>query len=84
MHSLLGLLLCSFIFYLFALNYQLLLFFFFAYLSHLLLDWPDIDKKQYFYPFSKKEFSGFLPIWSQIEKIATLLVIVLLGILYML
>ena len=26
------------------------LYYFVAYLIHLILDWPDIDKKQYFYP----------------------------------
>jgi len=44
------------------------IYFFTAYLLHLLLDWPDKDIKQYLYPF-KIEFKGFLPIFSKIEQI---------------
>lgn len=51
-------------------------YFFVAYLIHLLLDWPDIDEKQYFYPF-KKMTRGFLPIWSKPEMVFT---IALLGV----
>ncbi len=47
------------------------LYFFIAYIIHLLLDWPDQDEKQYFYPFSKKKFRGFLPIFSKPEIIFT-------------
>ena len=71
MHSVLGLIICTSLFYLFSYNLTLSVYFSLAYFSHLLLDWPDIDKKQYLYPF-KKEFKGFLPIWSRAEKIATL------------
>src|SRR3989338_8241974 len=84
MHSLLGLVLCSAFFFLFVKDASLLLIFLLMYLSHLLLDWPDIDKKQYLYPCSKKEFSGFLPIWSSIEKRITLIASLLLLFLYFL
>lgn len=30
-------------------------YFFIAYLIHLFLDWPDLDEKQYFYPFKKNQ-----------------------------
>ncbi len=81
MHSLFGLFLCSLIFYFIVPKAQLTLFFSLTYLSHLLLDWPDIDKKQFLYPW-KKEFSGFLPIWSKAEKAVTLLALIILAILY--
>lgn len=42
------------------------MYFFLAYFVHLLLDWPDCDEKQYFYPF-KIKFRGFLPILSKWE-----------------
>lgn len=51
-------------------------YFFIAYLIHLLLDWPDIDEKQYFYPL-KIKVRGFLPIWSKPEIVFT---IALLGV----
>ena len=72
MHSLFGLLFCSLIFFIIAQNLQFTVYFALMYGSHLLLDWLDIDKKQYLYPFSKREFSGFLPIWSKTEKILTI------------
>ena len=50
------------------------LYYFIAYLVHLVLDWPDIDEKQYFYPF-KKKIRGFLPIFSKPEIIFTVLLI---------
>ena len=50
------------------------LYYFVAYLIHLILDWPDIDKKQYFYPF-KKKVRGFLPIFSKPEIIFTILLL---------
>ena len=56
-------------------NTQGALFFFLAYILHLLLDWPDIDEKQYLFPF-KKKFRIFLPIFSKLEIIFT---IILLG-----
>lgn len=42
------------------------LYFFLAYLLHLLMDWPDRDEKQYFYPFNFK-VRGWLPIMSRWE-----------------
>ena len=50
------------------------LYFFIAYIISLLLDWPDIDEKQFLYPF-KKKFRGFLPILSKIEIAFTVLLI---------
>ena len=50
------------------------LYFFVAYLIHLVLDWPDRDEKQYFYPF-KKKIRGFLPIFSKPEIIFTILLL---------
>ena len=46
--------------------------FFLAYLLHLFLDWPDIDRKYYFYPF-KIKFKGFLQVWSYQERVITLI-----------
>lgn len=51
-------------------------YFFIAYLIHLLLDWPDCDEKEYFYPF-KRKIRGFFPILSKTEIIFT---VFLLGI----
>lgn len=53
------------------------LYFFVAYLIHLILDWFDIDEKQYLYPF-KKKFKGFLPIFSKAEIIFTGFLIILM------
>ena len=50
------------------------LYYFVAYIIHLVLDWPDIDEKQYFYPF-KKKIRGFLPIFSKPEIIFTILLL---------
>ncbi|MFA6428802.1 MAG: metal-dependent hydrolase [Candidatus Buchananbacteria bacterium] len=50
-------------------------YFFVAYLLHLLLDWPDIDEKQYFYPY-KLKIKGWLPIFSATEIIFTLVLII--------
>jgi|SRR3989338_102605 len=50
------------------------LYYFVAYLIHLVLDWPDIDEKQYFYPF-KKKVRGFLTIFSKPEIIFTILLL---------
>ena len=50
------------------------LYFFAGYLMALLLDWPDIDEKQYLFPF-KKKFHGFLPIFSNTEKVFTLILV---------
>ncbi|MEK6889173.1 MAG: metal-dependent hydrolase [Nanoarchaeota archaeon] len=79
-HSILGLLICTLIYYLtFNTN---TIYFASAYFIHLLLDWPDIDKKQFLYPL-KYEFSGFLPIWSKTEKIITVISIIILVILFL-
>lgn len=51
-------------------------YYFIAYLIHLLLDWPDIDEKQYLYP-TRKKFRGFLPIFSKSEVVFTSLLIIL-------
>ena len=56
------------------------LFFGIGYLTHLILDWPDKEEKQYLYPL-KIKFKGFLPIWSYGEKIVTFLFVVVLVIL---
>lgn len=48
-----------------------------GYLGHLILDWPDIDEKQYLYPF-KIKFKGFLPVLSTFEKIFTTVLALLL------
>ena len=53
---------------------EVALYYFVAYLIHLVLDWPDIDEKQYFYPF-KKKIRGFLPIFSKPEIIFTILLL---------
>jgi len=53
------------------------IYFFFAYLIHLLLDWPDRDEKQYLYPL-KIKFRGFLPILSKWEIMFTLALILIL------
>lgn len=50
-------------------------YFFLAYIFHFILDWPDIDEKQFFYPVSKK-FTGFLPIFSITEIILTVLLLI--------
>src|SRR3989338_199752 len=50
------------------------LYYFVAYLIHLVLDWPDIDENQYLYPF-KKKIRGFLPIFSKPEIIFTILLL---------
>lgn len=57
------------------------LYFFLAYLVHLVLDWPDRDEKQYFYPF-KKKIRGFLPIFSKPEIVFTIALVGLLASLY--
>lgn len=50
------------------------LYYFVAYFIHLILDWLDVDKKQYFYPF-KKKIRGFLPVFSKPEIIFTILLL---------
>lgn len=53
------------------------LYFFVGYIIHLLIDWLDIDEKQFLYPF-KKKFKGFLPVFSKTEMIFTLFLIALM------
>lgn len=67
-HSIFGATVSSFFVYL--INPKGALYFFIAYIIHLLLDWPDRDEKQYLYPL-KKKFRGFLPIFSMPEIIFT-------------
>jgi len=45
-------------------------YFFMAYCVHLLLDFPDRDEKEYFWPL-KRKIRGFLPIGSKAEMIVT-------------
>ncbi len=74
-HSFFGMFLFTFIFMMFmGLG---ALFFGLGYFLHLVLDYPDTDVKQYLYP-SKKEFKGFLPIWSKQEQILTIGGVILL------
>ena len=79
-HSILGLILFSIITYFFS-NIGAL-YFAMAYLLHLLIDWPDIDEKYYLYPL-KIKFKGVLPIWSKLEQIFTIILLVLLMVLYL-
>ncbi len=81
MHSLLGMVVCSFLFFIITNSRQYTILFSLMYGSHLLLDWPDIDKKQYFYPL-KKEFRGSLPIWSKTEKFITSIAFIAVIIIY--
>ena len=60
-----------------VINFNGGLYFLAGYLIHLILDWIDIDEKQYFYPF-KKKFKGFLPIFSKTEVIFTLFLVILM------
>jgi len=53
------------------------LYFFLAYLLHLLLDLPDRDEKQYFYPF-KIKIRGWLPILSKWEILFTIILMLFL------
>ncbi|MBI4144008.1 metal-dependent hydrolase [Candidatus Woesearchaeota archaeon] len=78
-HSILGLVLFSTIVYFF--NNQKALYFAIAYLLHLLIDWLDIDEKQFLYPVRIK-YKGFLPIWSEFEQVLTILLLILLLFLY--
>jgi len=73
-HSLLGLIVFSIIVY--FLDTKGALYFGIAYFLHLLIDWVDIDEKYYLYPFDIK-FKGFLPIWSNFEKVVTLILLLI-------
>lgn len=74
-HSISGLIISSIVFYL--IKPKLIYTFSIAYLLHLLMDWPDQDKKQFLYPL-KMNFKGLLPIWSKTEKIITLISLIIL------
>src|SRR4030042_5618323 len=56
-------------------------YFFLAYILHLLIDWLDIDEKQYLYPL-KIKFKGFLPIFSKTEMIITIILAIFLFVFY--
>lgn len=75
LHSLLGLSLLSLIIY--AFFGQQVIYFSFAYFLHLLIDWLDIDEKYYLYPL-KIKFKGFLPIFSLVEIVATLILLLII------
>lgn len=81
MHSILGAAIISMLYYFFTLDLGTLYLASSAYLLHLLLDWPDKDKKQFLFPL-KKEFSGFLPIWSIPEQIITFISLIVLLCIY--
>ncbi len=74
-HSLLGLIIFSLIIWIFSRQSPLI--FSMGYFLHLLLDWLDIDEKYYLFPL-KIKFKGFLPIWSVPEKVATIILILLI------
>ncbi len=73
-HSVLGLILFSLIFYLFTARF---FYFSLAYLFHLLIDWADVDEKYFLYPL-KIKFRGFLPVWSDFEKILTIILLIVI------
>jgi len=79
-HSILGLILFSLIIYIFS--KKGVIYFSAAYFCHLLIDWLDIDEKYYLYPF-KIKFKGVLPIWSKLEKILTLILLLIALILFL-
>lgn len=79
-HSFLGLILFSAVIAFFDTKGAVL--FATAYFLHLMVDWVDIDEKYYLYPL-KVKFKGFLPIWSKLEKILTILLLIILIILYL-
>jgi len=75
LHSLLGLMIFSSVIYLFNSNGTI--YFSTAYFLHLLIDWIDIDEKYLLYPL-KIKFRGFLPIWSRLEKILTIILMIII------
>ncbi|MAH50698.1 hypothetical protein CMI37_33070 [Candidatus Pacearchaeota archaeon] len=74
-HSVLGLILFSFL--IFILYPKGAIYFGLAYFLHLLIDWIDIDEKYFLYPL-KIKFKGSLPIWSRLEKIITIVLIIII------
>lgn len=79
MHSIFGLII--FIAFAFLFNFGVLEFGI-AYLLHLLVDWLDTDVKYFLYPF-RIRFKGFLPIWSKTEKIATIMLVLICILLFL-
>jgi len=73
-HSILGLIVFSSVLYLIT---PKAMYFAIGYLLHLLLDWPDIDEKQFLYPL-KTRSKGFLPIWSKTEQILTIILAIII------
>ena len=51
------------------------IYFFFGYVLHLILDFPDKDEKEYFYPF-KIKIKGWLPIFSKVEIASTIILLI--------
>ncbi len=81
MHSISGLILfTSIIFLIDKQNYFIIAI---SSFSHLILDWPDIDKKYFLYPI-KTEFKGFLSILSKTEQIITFIFIIIIFFSYIL
>lgn len=78
-HSLLGAVVISLPVFFFDTRSGLL--FFVAYTIHLLIDWLDIDEKQYLYPFNFK-IKGTLPIFSKFERWLTAFLILGMILLY--
>jgi hypothetical protein len=56
-------------------------YFLFGYIFHLLIDWLDIDEKQFLYPL-KTKFKGFLPIFSKTEMVVTIILAISLFVFY--
>jgi len=79
-HSFLGLILFSVIIAFF--DTKMATLFAIAYFLHLMVDWVDIDEKYYLYPL-KIKFKGFLTIWSKLEEILTIILLIILIILYL-
>ena len=65
----------------FFMNFSGGTYFLLAYMLHLVLDFPDKDEKQYFYPL-KLKIKGWLPIFSKTEIIFTFLLVIFLLIIY--
>lgn len=74
-HSMFGAILFSLILSIFI--KEEVIYFFFAYLLHLLIDWIDIDDKYYLWPL-KIKFNGVLPIWSKTEQVLTIILIIII------
>ncbi len=79
-HSVLGLIVFSLIVCLFSISGAI--YFGAAYFLHLLIDWLDVDEKYFLYPL-KIKFKGFLPIWSKLEKVLVILLILIALILHL-